>query len=228
MIERYLTNTLDTETHENKDLKHITIVLVEERSILRQELRLMLDSEPDFQVIGDVNNGLDALDLVGNLHPDVLVFDSHASNNQEIINIVNQRHPETAVIVPYKIVNNNRASKFSGVDLKIFSTTELVKAIRSEKTSKNNLDTSNSGITTQNFRNRVEHIHDPIETLTTREHEVFNLVAQKLTNGQIATKLSISRRTVEIHRARILRKLGIHNQHRQLVNYANERGISLK
>jgi DNA-binding NarL/FixJ family response regulator len=228
MIEQYLTNSIGETSEEDKDLKQITIVLAEDQPALRQKLRLMLDSEPDFKVVGDVNNGLDAIDLVRNIHPDVLVFDSHASNNQEIIKFINLHHPETAVIVPYKIENKKRVSNFTGVYLKLFSATELVKTIRSEKTGKNNSGASVTGISTHNPRNRVEYRHDPIESLTTREREVFNLVVQKLTNYQIAAKLAISRRTVEIHRARVLRKLGLHKQYQQLVDSANELGILSK
>ena len=69
---------------------------------------------------------------------------------------------------------------------------------------------------------------DPYEVLTKREHEVFDLVVSGHTNAMIAEQLSISQRTVEIHRANMLRKLGLRNQHEQLVKYAIERKILLE
>jgi DNA-binding NarL/FixJ family response regulator len=230
MDERCVSNAGGIAVKEDQPVKYITIVLAEEQSTLRHKLGLLLNSEPDFRVIGDVNNGLDALDMIGNLHPDILVFDLHASNNQEIMKLINLRYPKTAIITPYKIGNDSRISEFlrTGVEtqiLKVFTTTELIKAIRAEKAGKNNLTASVPAVIPQNSRARVEYIEDPIETLTAREREVFNLVVNQMTNVQIAAKLSISPRTVEIHRARVLRKLGLRNQYRQLVNYANQLGI---
>jgi DNA-binding NarL/FixJ family response regulator len=223
MDERYLPNDTGIATEEN--LKPITIVLAEEQSDLRQRLRSLLDSEPDFQVLGDVNNGLDALDMVSSLHPDILIIDLHASNNQEIIKFVNLHYPKTAVILPYKIVGTGTKAHIRNS----FVATELAKAIRYESARKNNM--SGPGLKYQvpySSQKDMGYSYDPIETLTAREREIFDLVAHELTSTQIAERLSISRRTVEIHRARILHKLGLRNQHRQLVNYAFERGIISK
>jgi RNA polymerase sigma factor (sigma-70 family) len=230
---RYPPIVSEIKIEKGKDAKHITIVLAVEQSVLRQNLRLLLDSEPDFQVIGGVNNGLDALDMVGNLHPDILVFGLNASNNQEIIRLVNLRHPKTAVIVPYNIGNGNRLPELLGTGLKAYilkksAATELAEAIRYVNLSKNTLSAVPIGPTAKKqSQKRVDYISDPIETLTAREREVFDLAVQDLTNSQIATRLSISRRTVEIHRAKILSKLGLRNQHHQLISYAAEHGIEL-
>ncbi|MDP2730725.1 MAG: response regulator transcription factor [Dehalococcoidales bacterium] len=216
---------------EAKDMNHITIVLAIEQSALREELRSCLNSESHLRVIGEINNGLDALDMVGNLHPDILLFGLNGSDNQEIIRLVNLRHPKTAVIVPHKLGNEKRVLDLlgSGVKahiLKKLDATDLVEAIRYVSSSNNNLSAPYLGPDGQNHaRKRVEYIRDPIDILTAREREVFDLIVSGLTNTQIATRLSISRRTVEIHRARILSKLGLRNQYEQLLAYAIARGI---
>lgn len=212
-------------------MNHITIVLAIEQSALRKNIKSLLDSESYLRVIGESNNGLDALDMVGNLHPDILLYGLSGSDNQEIIRLVNLRHPKTAVIVVNKLGNEKRGLDLlgSGVKahiLKNSDTTELVEAIRRVNSSNNNLSAPFLRPSAQNHaQKRVEYMRDPIDTLTEREREVFDLIVSELTNTQIATRLLISRRTVEIHRARILSKLGLRNQYQQLLTYAIARGI---
>jgi two-component system response regulator NreC len=230
----YPPNESELTLEKNKSAKRITIVLADERSVSRQKLRSLLDLEPDLQVIGEINNGLDALDMVGNLHPDILVFALNASNNKEIIRLVNLNHPKTAVVIPYQIGYENRAKELLGNGvkaciLKKSAETELADAIRYVNDNNNDLSKRTLRPVTQNHaREGADYTHDPIETLTARERQVFDLVVREMTNAQIAARLSISRRTVEIHRAKILLKLGLRNQHQQLLNYATEHGIVFK
>src|SRR4030042_1431475 len=90
------------------DVKHIKVVIAEEQQNIRETLRLLISSEPDMQIVGEVNNGFDALDMVGSLHPDILILGLNASNTLEIVRLVNHRFPNTAVIIPRQGNNEDR------------------------------------------------------------------------------------------------------------------------
>ena len=212
-------------------MKHITIVLADEQFNSRKNLRALLDAEPDLRVVGEVNNGLDALDMVGNLNPDVLIFNLNASNNKEIIQLMELRCPNMAIVVPNKFGKENRGQELLRAGVKAFilkntTTAELLEAIRYVNSKKTNLSASYTGPALRSQpQNITGYVHDPIAILTPRELEVYNLIFEEMTNAQIATQLSISRRTVEVHRASIVRKLGLRNLRQQLLNYAKQRNM---
>lgn len=217
---------------ETRKAKFITIVLAVDKYALREKLRALLDSELNFKVVGEVNNGLDALDMVGNLSPDILLFCLEGSDNEEIIRLVNLRHPRTAVIIPYKIGNKKQVVDLlrSGVKahiLKKLNSADLLEAIWYVSSNKNSLSalSPERPVSQAHAQKGVEYVRDPLDILTPREREVFDLIISELTNDQIAARLSISRRTVEIHRARIMSKLRLQNQYQQLITYARARGI---
>jgi two-component system, NarL family, response regulator NreC len=218
---------------EANGVEQVTIVLAIDTPDLREKLRCLIESDPHLQVIGESNNGLDALDMVGNLHPHVLLFSINSSDNREIIRLVNLRHPKTAVIVPHQKGHDKRSLDLlgSGVKthiLKNLDETQILEAIRSVNAGNDHMSIPSVKTGAPNHGRKIgEYVRDPIDILTPREREVFNLIVLSMTNAQIAARLSISRRTVEIHRARILRKLGLLNQHQQLLAYAAARGIKL-
>lgn len=231
MAAQYRQNDSERALKETKDVKHTTIVLAIEQIAFREDLKSLLDSEPYLHVVGRVNNGLDALDMVGKLQPDVLVYGLNGNDNQEIIRIVNLRNPKTTVFVLPNTGKERGALELLGSRakahiLKRLDGKELVEAIRCMNANKDKLSSPSlepAGLS--QTRNVAEFMRDPIEMLTAREREVFELIVSEMTNAQIATRLSISRRTVEIHRARIVSKLGLRNQYQQLLTYAVERGI---
>lgn len=212
-------------------MKRIKVVIAEEQQNVRKALRLMIESEPDMQIVGEVNNGFDALDIVGSEHPDILILGLNASNTLEIVRLVNNRFPNTAVVVPRQGNNEDRIMEMmrAGVKayaLKTSSSAKLINTIRKVSSSQTHLSTPVSEkAAAKTARYLEKSTIDPYEVLTKREREVLNLVVSGLTNTMIADQLSISRRTVEIHRANMLRKLGLHNQYEQLRKYAVERKI---
>lgn len=218
----------------NEDRKVVTLLLADEVSTIKQKQRALFESEPDLKIIGDVNNGLDALDAINVFHPDILVLGLQESNLLEVVQMINQRFPKTGIIVPYKQGNeaNGQAILRAGLHaciLRSASSLNLLHAIREWGQNKIHLGSSVYKENARDFsKHNVKSTIDSFEVLTSREREVFNLVTQGLTNAQIATLLSISRRTVEVHRANMLRKLGLHNQQEQLIKYAIERDIKLE
>jgi two-component system response regulator NreC len=109
--------------------------------------------------------------------------------------------------------------------LKESTADELVRAIREVITGRHYLSPPLSEEQLENYRHKTTATSlDPYDTLTSREQEVLHLALQGSTSTDIANKLSISRRTVEIHRGNMMRKLGVHTQ-TQLLRYAAQRGI---
>ena len=220
-----------TATEREMDVKRIKVVIAEEQPNVKNSLRLLLASEPDIEVIGEVNNGFDALDMVGNLHPDILILGLNASNTLEIVRLVNHRFPDTAIVVPRNGDNEERIMELMRAGVKVYvlktsSAIKFVNTIRQVNSSQIHLSVPVSERAAVKAARYLEKSTiDPYEVLTKREREVFNLVVGGLTNTTIADRLSISRRTVEIHRANMLRKLGLRNQHEQLIKYATERKI---
>jgi len=206
-------------------------VIAEEQPNVRKALRALFASEPDIVTVGEVNNGFDALDMIGSLHPDVLILGLNASNNLEIVQLVNNRFPNTTVVVPHKRENEDRTLEMmrAGVNihvLKSASPARLVTVVREVNTTRKPASHAVSARVGGNKARRPEEpTLDPYDVLTQREIEVFRLVIGGLTNAMIAARLSISRRTVEIHRANMMRKLGLRNQYKQLLKYAIERDV---
>jgi two-component system response regulator NreC len=210
----------------------ITLVLAEDHHIVRQGIRSLLEAEADFKVIGEVADGLEAVRMVESLHPNILVLDLMMGglNGLEVARQVSTRSPKTAIII-LSMYNNEayvlealRAGA-KGYVLKDSTAAELVKAVREAVIGHHYLSASLSERAIENYIEKSKETYlDPYDTLTTREREVLHLMAQSCTNAEIAERLYISRRTVEVHRANVMHKLGLRSQP-QLIRYAMKRGI---
>jgi two-component system response regulator NreC len=210
----------------------ITLVLAEDHHIVRQGIRSLLETEVDFKVIGEVADGLEAVRMVEKLRPNILILDLMMSglNGLEVARQVSKQSPKTAIVV-LSMYNNEayvlealRAGA-KGYVLKDSTSAELVKAIREADIGRHYLSASLSERAIENYIEKSKETYlDPYNTLTTREREVLHLAAQSFTNAEIAERLYISRRTVEVHRANVMHKLGLRSQP-QLIRYAMKRGI---
>ena len=231
MRENSLITNKQVTVQKSDTVKHIRVLLAEDKAEIRRQLRLLLESEPDFEIVCEVNNGFDALDKVRSLSPDILILGLNASNIIEIVRRLQERCPNTIIVVPFRNDNERYIKELLGSGLKVYvfkksSPSKFIDTIRELILNKNNSSSSFSknkagDIGWQGEKATV----DPYEILTKREREVLNLVVTGLTNAVIGSRLSISSRTVEIHRANMLRKLGLLNQHQQLTKYAIERRI---
>lgn len=210
----------------------ITLVLAEDHHIVRQGIRFLLEAEADLKVIGEVSDGLEAVRMVSRLSPDILVLDlmMEGLNGLEVARQVSAQSPKTAIII-LSMYNNEayvlealRAGA-KGYVLKDSTAAELVKAVREAVIGRHYLSASLSERVIENYIEKSKETYlDPYDTLTTREREVLHLAAQSRTNAEIAERLYISRRTVEVHRASFMHKLGLSSQ-AQLIRYAIKRGI---
>ena len=209
-----------------------TIVLADDHQVVRNGLRVLLEAEPDFSVVGEAGDGLEAVRLVERLQPDVLVLDlmMPGLNGLEVARQVSQRSPQTRVVILSMYDNEAyvlealRAGAAAYVP-KESTSAELVRAIREAVAGRRYLSPPLSERAIEIYIQKAESAAlDPYETLTAREREVLHLVAEGHTNAEIAARLFVSPRTVETHRANLMRKLGLHTQ-TDLIRYALRRGI---
>lgn len=210
----------------------ISILLADDHQVVRVGLRALLEAEADFKVIGEATNGLEAKDLLERLRPDVLIIDMMMPqlNGLEVIRQIAQLSPQTRAIVLSMHSNEGyvlEALRYgaAGYVLKQSNMEELVKAVRTVMNGLAYLSLELSQRAIDSYREKAENsFKDAYDTLTNREHEVLQLAAEGRTNAEIAERLVISQRTVEMHRGNLMRKLNLNNQ-TELVRYALWRGI---
>lgn len=209
-----------------------TIALADDHPIVRQGLRALLQAEPDFRVVGEAGDGLETVELVERLQPDVLVVDvmMPGVSGLEVARQVQQRSPETRVVILSMHANEAYVLEAmrhgaAGYVLKDSTATDLVEAVRRVMAGRRYLSPPLSERAIDAYLQKSEEAQlDPYETLTSREREVLHLAAEGHTNAEIAERLSISPRTVETHRANMMRKLDLRS-HADLIRYALRRGI---
>ena len=210
-----------------------TIILADDHQLLREALRLLLDTQPDFSVVAESGDGLEALRLVEQHQPDVLIVDMMMPglSGLEVARRVKQRVPATRVIVlsmydTESYVVESLHAGVAGYVLKKSSSQELVFAIRQALAGNLFLSPSLNERAIEAYMQRAQdsRADDPLTVLTSREREVFQLAAEGQSNPQIAERLTLSVRTVEMHRRNFMKKLGLTSQ-TELVKYAVRRGV---
>lgn len=213
-------------------MKRTTIVLADDHRIVRQGLRALLASEADLEVIGEADDGREALELVRRLSPDVLVLDlmMPGLNGLEVARQLPRQSPGVRVVVlsmydDEGFVLEALANGVSGYVLKDSNSSDLIHAVREVAAGRRYLSPPLSDRAIEAYQQRAKvGTMDKHETLTTREREVLQLSAEGHTNSEIAARLGISTRTAETHRSRVMHKLGLHTQS-DLIRYAIRRSI---
>jgi two-component system response regulator NreC len=205
----------------------ITIVLADDHQVVRSGLRMLLEAEDGFQVLGEAGSVTAALQKVSDHRPDVLVLDLNMSGESSLSAIPHLRResPGTQVVVltmqdELAFAREALRAGALGYVLKDAADAELVQAVRSAA----------DGQTYLNPRLRIRLTAEPFRSvgapdhLSPRELEVLKLIALGHTNGEIASTLYLSVRTVESHRAHIQQKTG-RTTRAELVRYALENNL---
>lgn len=209
-----------------------TIVLADDHLVVRKGMKSLLEAEADFELVGEAGDGLEAVQMVERLKPDVLVLDMMMPglNGIEVTRQVRKRSPHTQIIILSMHGNDEYVLEAlrngaNGYVLKDAGASELVLAVRAVSAGERFLSPVLAERAIDAYvRQTDETTLDRYETLTDREREVLHLTAEGLTNVEMAARLSLSPRTVENHRANMMRKLGVNNQ-TEVVRYAIKRGI---
>lgn len=210
----------------------VTVLLADDHPIVRQGLRHLLEAEPDIRILGEASDGLQAVQLSEKFRPNVLIVDimMPGLNGLEVVRQVKDRSPATFSIVLSMqsadvYVVEALKSGAAGYVLKETGPSELVNAVQQVISGKRYLSPRLSERLIDVLLQASEEITlDPYETLTNREREILQMAAEGLTTAAIAKRLSISPRTAELHRGRMMDKLGLHSQ-TELILYALKRGI---
>jgi two-component system, NarL family, response regulator NreC len=211
----------------------IRIILVDDHVMLREGLRALLNSQPDMDVVGEAADGLEAVRLVDQIVPHVVVMDiaMPCMNGLEATRRIKKAHPDCRVLILTQYENREYVLSVlkAGADgyvLKRSAGAELARAIRSVWAGEPALDPSAARAVIDAFVTGAAPVDDKDDhgPLTDREREVLILVAEGYSNQQIACTLHISPKTVEVHRGNIMGKLQIHNR-TDLVKYAIRKGL---
>lgn len=205
----------------------ISIMLADDHPVVRRGTRNLLEAETDISVVAESGDGLETVRLVERLKPDLLLLDlmMPGLSGLEVLRVVRQRSPQTRVLVLSMYSSNAFVAEAlkcgaTGYVLKGCTEEDLVIAVRDSAAGRRYLSPPVTDIALDAYieLTRSGPI-DPHETLTPREREVLQLAAEGKTNAEMAGRLFISPRTVENHRASLMRKLGLQN-HSDLVRHA--------
>ncbi len=209
------------------------ILLAEDHAMLRAGIKSLLAMEPDLDVVGEAENGLEAVAKVKQLEPDLVLIDLSMPlmNGTEAIKQLRLRGHQTRVIVmtAHKSDEHVRAALAAGANgylLKDDTHEELLAAIRSVSAGGIYLSPKITGKVVGGYLGQASSAGPamPLDSLTDREREVVKLIAEGHKNREIAECLCISTKTVEKHRANVMRKLDLHSAV-ELTSFAIENGL---
>jgi len=207
--------------------KAIRIYLADDHTMVREGLAALVNNEPDLEVVGQCGEGLKVLEDAQELEPDVIVLDimMPGLNGLDVCRELTRKAKTAAVLILSMYDDEQfiaRALEYgaSGYVLKESAGPQLANAIRAVFQGELFLG---PGIHRTVLSHMSDH-QDPYETLTTRERQVLQCVAEGKTNRQVAEQLGLAVKTVDTHRMRLMRKLNIHD-HTNLVKYAVRRGL---
>jgi two-component system, NarL family, response regulator NreC len=214
-------------------MKSIRVLLADDHKLMRGGLRLVVDQEADLKVVGEADDGRQALELSKSLKPDVVVMDIGMPN---LNGIEAARHitgglPQTAVVMLSMhsdegyVLRALRAGARAYL-LKDSATADLVQAIRAVVDGKSFFSPAVSKVLLQDYMRKLRRTgaEDSYDLLSPREREVLQLVAEGKSSKEIANSLSLSPYTVETHRAKIMQKLNLKGVP-ELILYAVRKGI---
>jgi len=209
------------------------IVIAEDHTILREGLKSLLSSSSDFEIIGEAEDGQEAIRCVEKFKPDLILMDLSMPrmNGMDAIKEIKKRFSETKILVltVHKTEEYILATLKAGADgyvLKDATHTELMIAVKNVLSGKHYIS---PGISEKVIEGYLEgrktlKTRTSWETLTQREREILKLIAEGYKNKEIADYLCISPKTVEKHRANLMEKLDLHNV-QALTTFAIEKGL---
>ena len=209
----------------------LKILLAEDHRILREGLKRMIDEQPNMEVVGEADDGIEAWQKTSEMQPDIVLMDVSMPrmNGADATARIRELSPDVKVIA----LTAHRASAYlsqmlkagaSGYVLKNTAFNELVDAIQTVSRGGRYIDRASQELMLNTPPENVTWKGDPQgKPLSEREVQVISLVANGYTNKEIAAKLAISVKTVESHKANSMQKLDLKSR-AQIVDYARFRG----
>lgn len=211
----------------------ISVAVADDQAIVRAGLRLILESQPDIEVVGEAENGLEAVEMAKKLKPDVAVLDISMPgiNGIEATRQIKAALPSAHTIALTMHDDDTYVFQLlkaggSGYVVKRAAATDLVQAIHAARRGEAFLYPSVAKAVVADYLKRLEtgEGREHYDGLTEREREILTLVAEGATNQEISQKLYISVKTVQTHRTHIMEKLNLHDR-TMLVRYTVRKGF---
>lgn len=209
----------------------IRVAIADDHAILREGVKLLLEADPDIEVIGQASNGLEAVRVAAEQKPDVMLMDIQMPgvDGIEATERVRRQAPATKVLVLSQIDNEEYLVRVlqagaMGYVLKQNASEELVAAVHTVQKGHVYMTPSMASRFVQMYFRKEEEKKDRSKQLTPREQDVLKGIADGLTNRQIADELNVSIKTVQTHRGNIMEKLNLHDRV-ELVKYALRSGL---
>ncbi len=211
----------------------IKVLLVEDHTIVRKGILSLLDNESEIEVIGEAEDGREAVQKVAQLSPDVVLMDNSMPglNGLEATRQIKKQFSRVKVLILTMHTNEQYVKQFlqagaSGYLIKQTAPMELVAAIHAVYRGDFFLSPSISKTIIEGYIQQMGTIdrENSYDRLTDREHEVLQLVAEGFSSKEVAEQLHISVKTVGVHRTNLMEKLNVHNL-AELIKYAIRRGV---
>jgi len=218
-------------------MEKIRILLAENHIVVREGTKKLLESQPDFEVVGEAGDGEEAVELVKQLHPEIVIMDISMPklSGIEATKQIKALYPSTVVLVLTGYDNDEYVFALieagaAGYLLKEVSGDELIDAVRLVKAGEPVLHP-------RIIRKVLDHLRTPLkepaeiltaEPLSEREMEVLKLAARGMTNMEIADALSLSVRTVQAHLRSIFNKLGVSSRSEAIVYALKKKWLNLE
>ena len=214
-------------------MNKVRVLIVDDHAIVRDGVRMILEAQPDIEVVGEASDGREALEAARRLSPGVVLMDiaMPGMNGLEATAAIRQDLPDVQVLIltmheDYEYFFELLRAGASGYVLKGASSDDLVSAIRAVHQGGVYLHPAVAKNLVSDYVKRMEPGEDRAryDGLSDRERQVLKLVAGGETSRQIAEELFLSVNTVQTHRAHIMEKLGLHNR-TDLIRYALRKGL---
>ena len=214
-------------------MKKIRVLLADDHNLIRAGLRRVVESQPEFTVAGEAEDGRQAVAMVESLKPDVVVMDIGMPllNGIEAARQIRTAHPDTQIVMLSMHSDEGyvlRALKAGAKAylLKDSAEADLARAIRAAAEGKSFFSPAVGKVLLEDYMRKLQRTgkEDSYELLTPREREILQLVAEGKSSKEVANLLDLSVYTVETHRARVMQKLNLHGIP-ELILYAVRKGI---
>lgn len=210
----------------------INVMVVDDHSVVREGIKMVLGTDPELKVVGVASSGEEAVKEVHELAPSVVVMDiaMPGLSGFEATRMIREQNPDVKVLA--LTVHDSEAYVFQmlqagavGYVLKRASSEDVIQAVKAAHRGEAILHPSVAKMLISDYLTRVEHGDESsYDTLSDREREILKLIAEGRTNKEIAQMLYLAVKTVQAHRANLMRKLGMHDR-TELVKYAIRKGI---